>query len=350
VTTGPDAYSLRAYYDRVLAEAPPALACQATTVAAWRSWRSELTARLTELLGPFPPEGCPLWPAVLDRVVTARYTREKIAFVSEPGMTIPAYLFTPRRLSPGQRRPAVLCLHGHGGGKDDVAGIAASAKERQQRIRALNYDYGHRLAEQGYVVLAPDARGFGELATDGMSCAWAMTAGMMLGKVLVGQRVWDARRAIDFLQSLPQVNPGRIGCVGFSWGGTHTMYTAALDERIGVAVISGAFGSFKDTLLDAPECPCQYVPNLLRWAELADIVSLLAPRPLLIEQGADDPLATLEVVQREYGKVRSLYGLLGQEDRVTLQVTPGNHRFDGGAAYPWLARWLSAPPVPASRR
>lgn len=337
---GTDGYSLRAYYDAVAATTPPALACRVETVAEWRHWRAALGARLTDLLGGFPSERCPLLPTVRHRVATERYIRETITFVSEPGMTIPAYLFTPHDAAPGERLPAMLCLHGHGRGKDDVAGIAVSPRERQRRIRALNHDYGRQLAEQGYVVLAPDARGFGELAADGMTCTWAMTAGLLLGKVLVGLRVWDAMRAIDYLQTLPQVDPARIGCLGLSWGGTHTMYTAALDERVRVAVISGAFGTFQDALIDAPECPCQYVPNLLRWADLPDIVSLIAPRPLLIENGAADPHYTIEIVRREFERVRRLYDLLGHADRVALAVPPGNHRFDGTRAFPWLARWL----------
>lgn len=333
-------YSVSAYFEAVAAELRPELACRAETVDEWRGWRAALDERLRDLLGMAAQRRCDLGPVVLDEVETETYRRQKIAFCSELGVTIPAYLLTPNDLEPGERRPAVLCLHGHGRGKDDVAGIAATPKERQQGIRALNYDYGHRLAEAGYVVLAPDARGFGELAAGGMTCQWAMTAGLLLGKVLVGLRVWDAMRAIDYLQTLPGVDPARIGCVGLSWGGTHTMYTAALDERVRVAVISGAFGSFKDSLIDGPECPCQYVPNLLRHADLADIVSLIAPRPLLIENGADDPHYTLAIVRTEYAKVERLYGVLAAGDRVGLDVFPGNHRFGGGQVQSWLERWL----------
>jgi len=173
-----------------------------------------------------------------------------------------------------------------------------------------------------------------------MTCTWAMTAGLLLGKILVGLRVWDAMRSIDYLMSRPEVDSSRIGCMGLSSGGTHTMFTAALDERIRVAVISGAFGTFKDTLLEAEECPCQYVPHLLRVADLPDIVSLIAPRPLLIEQGADDPHATLEVVRGAFGRVRRAYQVAGSEERVALDNFPGGHRFDGGQALPWLDDWL----------
>ena len=97
---------------------------------------------------------------------------------------------------------------------------------------------------------------------------------------MVGMLVWDAIRSIDYLQTRPEVDKERIGCVGLSWGGTHTAYTAALDERIKSAVISGYFSSFKDMLIDRGCCPCQYIPNILKYADFPDTVSLIAPRPL----------------------------------------------------------------------
>jgi len=343
MTEAPRDYSTRAYYDAAHAALTPSLAYRATTRDEWQAWRSSLVERLTTLLGGLPGERGPLNASTLDRSEQPGYVRERIAFESEPGVRVPAYLLVPHGVTAERPRAALLCLHGHGRGKDDVAGIAATPRERQRRIRALNYDYAHQLAQRGYVVLAPDARGFGERATDGMGCAWAMTAGLLLGKVLVGLRVWDGMRAIDYLQTRPEVDPTRIGCVGLSWGGTHTMYLAALDERIRAAVISGAFGTFKDALIDAEECACQYVPSLLHHADLPDITALIAPRPLLIESGDDDPHYTREVVTTAYQTVESAYRLLGAEDQLAIDRFPGTHRFHGQQAYPWLDARLSHP-------
>ena len=331
---------MRAYYARLSAETEPALAFRATTIEEWRVWRAALTERLVSLLGGFLEERWPLGAAVTERVEEAAFVRERIVFESEPGVVVPAYVLVPRGVAPGDGAPAVLCLHGHGRGKDDVVGIAATPKERQRRIRALNYDYGRRFAERGYVVLAPDALPFGERAADGMTCTWAMTAGLLLGKSLVGMRVWDAMRAIDYVQTRPEVDPDRIGCVGFSWGGTQTIYTAALDERVKAAVVSGYFGRFGEMLIEAEECPCQYVPNLLRYADLPDLLALLAPRPMLIEQGTEDPQATEGVVREAYARVEGAYRLLGAAERVDLDLFLGGHRFNGERAFVWMDRWL----------
>jgi len=318
----------------------PALAFRATSAVEWRAWRTELTERLTSLLGGFPDHRHPLNAIVTERVEEDAFVRERVVFESEPGVEVPAHVLLPRGTTPGRALPAVLCLHGHGRGKDDVVGLTATPKERQQRIRTLNYDFGRRFTERGYVVLAPDARPFGERAVDGMSCAWAMTAGLLLGKVLVGLRIWDAMRAIDYLQTRPEVDPERIGCVGFSWGGTHTIYTAALDERVKAAVVSGYFGTFGEMLIEAEECPCQYVPNLLRYADLPDLVTLIAPRPLLIEHGTEDAQATEAILREAYARVAGAYGLLGVADRIDLDLFPGGHRFSGRHAFGWMDRWL----------
>jgi len=331
-------YSMLFYLQQVHDQIKPQYAFGAVDEAGWRKWHSELQTKLIELLGGFPTEKSPLDSEVIERVECQYYFREKVVFESEPGVSIPAYLLIPKNLPKGKKSPALLCLHGHGRGKDDAASVAKDNVERQKYIRPLNYDYAHQFAVRGYITLAPDARCFGERAD--VNCGWMYTAGLLMGKILVGQRVWDAIRSIDYLQSRPEVDPNRIGCVGLSWGGTHTIYISAVDERIKVAVVSGYFSSFKDALIDRGECPCQYVPNILKYADLPDIVSLIAPRPLLIENGTRDPLYTLEIVQEEYKKVKRVYEVLGAIEKVDIDIFEGGHQFSGRKAFDWFDRWL----------
>ena len=96
----------------------------------------------------------------------------------------------------------------------------------------------------GYVVVAPDWRAFGERRLGGDfgqrdACNVFFIKGMLMGVNLLALNVWDALRSIEYLQLRPEVDPGRIGCVGLSYGGTMTLYTAALDERVKCAVVSG---------------------------------------------------------------------------------------------------------------
>jgi hypothetical protein len=331
-------FSIKAHLDRVYANTTPRFQFNAESKEEWAVWHRNLKEKLVELLGGFPPNRCPLRPEILERVEEETYWREKVVFESLEDVSIPAYLLIPKGIKDNGKAKALLCLHGHGRGKDDVVGIVSDEVDRQQNIRPLNYDYARQFAERGYVVLAPDAMCFGERGD--ISCAWAFTSGLLLGEVLVGLRVWDAMRAMDYLESRPEVDAQRIGCVGLSWGGTHTIYTSALDERIKVAVVSGYFSSFKDILIDRACCSCQYVPNILKYADLPDIVSLIAPRPLLIENGTRDPLYTLEVVKKEYPRVEKVYHLLEGSDRVDIDLFDGSHRFSGEKAFDWFDQWL----------
>ena len=344
----PAEFSTLAHLALVRATLEPTHAFRAQDKAEWAVWRRALADRLVDLLGGFPGERVPLAPEVTDWIDEGAYVRERVVFTSEPGVRVPAWLLVPHAIPPGRPVAGLLCLHGHGRGKDDVVGIAASPKDRR-RLRALHYDYARRFAARGYVVLAPDARAFGERGRDGMGCGWAMAASLLLGRTLVGGRVWDAMRAVDYLQSRPEVDPARIGCVGFSWGGTHTMWTAALDERIATAVISGAFGTFGETLIEADECPCQYVPGVLWVADLPDLVAAIVPRPLLIEQGRDDPLASPATMRTAQARVRDAYDLLGAGERLALDRFAGGHRFGGGQAFAWIDRWLAMGAAPAGR-
>jgi len=334
-------YSTLGYLRNVREGLKLAMSFSAETVQGWQKWRDELKKKLIELLGGFPEEKCSLNAEIIGEVKMKGYVRQKVVFDTEPAVSVPAYVLIPEgNVEKKGKMRALLCLHGHGRGKDDVCGIVKDEVERQKFIRPLNYDYAVQFVKRGYFVLAPDARCFGERGADGMTCTWAFTSGLLMGKILVGMRVWDAMRAIDYLQSRPEVDRDRVGCVGLSWGGTHTIYTSALDDRVKVAVVSGYFGDFRDVLIERGCCPCQYVPNILKYADLPDIVSLIAPRPLLIENGKWDPLYTLEVVQREYSKVEKVYQLLGVPQKVDIDLFDGAHMFSGKKAFDWIEKWL----------
>ncbi|MEM3694004.1 MAG: alpha/beta hydrolase family protein [Candidatus Bathyarchaeia archaeon] len=256
-------------YLRQLEEATePQLAFKARSLEEWALWRDRLRTRLVELLF-LPKERVDLESEIVEAKDCESYIREKIFLKTEANFILPAYLLKPKISG---EKPAVLALHGHGRGKIDVVGIYDDEVEYQRFIAPLNYDYGLQLVRRGYIVLAPDGRAFGELASDGMNCTWLLTASMLFGRTVVGMRVWDAMRSLDYLETLPDVDPERIGCLGLSWGGTWTVYTSALDERIKAAIVSGYFSSFRDMLIERSCCPCQYVPGIRFYADFPDIV------------------------------------------------------------------------------
>jgi dienelactone hydrolase len=316
----------------------PRLAFRARTRAEWETWRAALTSKTWDLLRVADEEAAPLRARVEDAVQDDGFRRERVVYDTTPGFSVPAWILIPDGAE-GRRGPAVLALHGHGSGKLDVVGLPETLQQRM-RVRAFNYDYGRQLARRGYVVLAPDARGFGELGGGKNTCQWLARNAFMVGSTLKGLRVFDAIRALDYLETRPEVDPDRIGCVGLSWGGAHTAYTAALDQRVRIAVVSGIFSTYGDIFLERDDCICHYVPDMLQWSEFTDVVGLIAPRPLVLEVGDRDPLLTPEVVDAEFAKLREIYAVAGASDNVTLDRFPGHHEWHGPLAFEWIDRFL----------
>ncbi len=320
-----------------------------TTRGAWESWHGQLTAKLMELLGGFPATRVPLQPHLLASDETETYRVEKVAFQSEPGLYVPCHVLIPHHAEPPYR--AVIALSGHGsGGAAHLLGRATAAEEAAH-IVAHNYDYAHQLACHGFMVFVPEQRGFGERLepqpgmTSGdplwrSSCRALAFNALLMGRTLLGMRVWDVMRTLDYIATRPEAIKAGVGCVGLSGGGTTTLYAAAIEPRITAAVISGAFSSFRSSIMSTIHCDCNYVPKILEYAEMADLAALIAPRPLLIEAGTHDPIFPVDEVRIASAQVARVYNLLGVADHFDQDIFEGGHRFSGAKTFDWFARWL----------
>ena len=158
-------------------------------------------------------------------------------------MSVPAYLLVPDGRQDQPPGPAVLACHGHGPGKSQVVGLTHTDMP--------NADYGLQLVRRGYVVLAPDLRCFGERLDwnpeDHYACDTNLVHAAMAGWNPLTQNVWDLRRSLDVLEQHPLVDPARLGMVGISYGGTVTLFTAAVDTRVAASVVSGYFSSWAES-------------------------------------------------------------------------------------------------------
>jgi dienelactone hydrolase len=348
-------YTSTERFERLFDRHARQMGLNAAALDEYRDWKREVTATLLELTGIARMESCPLAPERVESVQLDGYVREKWLIQTEPGVRMPFYLLLPDGITEGEKRPAVITPHGHGsGGKYAVAGrrdIPAIAES----IERANYDYGVRFVREGYIVACPDARGFGErrewmLQRDDAASLLASTCAPLnhmaisLGYSLTGLWTWDLMRLIDYLETRSDCAPRRIGCAGLSGGGLQTMWLAALDERVSCAVISGYFYGYKEALLQlSNNCACNYVPGLWKYVDMGDIGALIAPRPVLIESGTDDPLngaRGLPNVTEQVEIARHAYRLFGHEDRLVHHVFAGGHRWDGQAAYPFVNQWL----------
>jgi dienelactone hydrolase len=338
--------SMGEYLKRKCRQMPRALACTARDEAAWREWRAAFGAKLRELMAPWP-EPWPLDPIVLERQPCDGYVREKVLFSSEQDMAVPAYVLIPEGADGSRPRPALICQHGHGNGKDDVVGITHGVFGYWEKVQRVSYDYADALAREGYVVLAMDARGWGErrlgyaIPSGDDGCNINQVKAQLLGLNTMTLNVFDLGRCIDYLLTRPEVDAGRIGCAGLSYGGTLTLFAAALDERIKVAVVSGYLSTlYEQTFVRGDTCGQQIVPGLLQWGELADVACLIAPRALLVESGTEDQGFGIAAARQACGEVHRLYEALGIPERMAHHVFEGGHRWDGTQTVAWLRQWL----------
>ena len=151
--------------------------------------------------------------------------------------------------------------------------------------------------EQGYLVIAPTTRAFGETRSPAdknkdavSSCRLQLMHDLLLGRTPIGDRVWDMSRLIDWAIEHQGVDPARVAITGNSGGGTVSLFAAACDTRISVAVPGCYFNTFAGSIGSIIHCDCNYVPGILRLGEMHDIAGLVAPRPFLAVAGRDDPI------------------------------------------------------------
>jgi dienelactone hydrolase len=305
-------------------------------LSAFEAWRARFAARLDAALAPWP-ERVPLNVEVTESTPCDGYRRDRIVFDTEDTMSVPAYLLIPDgREGPG---PAVLAAHGHGPGKSLICGLEPDG--------APGSDYAAELARRGHVVLAPDLRCFGERADwnppDHYGCDTNLVHQVMGGWSPLTQNLWDLARSLDVLEAHPLVDPARMGMAGFSYGGTVTLFLAALDERVSAAVVAGFFSSWAEAhKVPWNMCGSQVLPGMLGRMEHEDLAALIAPRPLLVVSGRDDPLFPVAAAEEALTRLVRVYDHL-EADRPVQDVFDGEHEWHGDRAYPFLDQYLGAP-------
>ena len=336
-----------AFTRALYAQAPRQLRFQAKTRAEAEAWQNALRPKLVDLLGGFPAVRAPLRPKVLETRTFPGYRREKVVFDSRPGMNVLAYVLTPARaVAPA---PAVICLSGHGRGVDDIVGIDEQGRDRTDKS-GYAHDFAIQVVEAGMAAVAIEQIGFGcrrdpRSASRGLgqkACDPVAGGALMLGQTLIGWRVWDVMRTIDYIATRADLDAGRVACMGISGGGTTTLFAAALEPRIRAAMVSGYLNTFSDSIGTLSHCIDNFVPGILNWAEMHDVAGLVAPRPLFAESGERDNIFPIESSVESVKQVRRIYEVFGAADRIEHEVFPADHSFWGRRGIPFVARHLSA--------
>ena len=128
--------------------------------------------------------------------------------------------------------------------------------------------------------------------------------------------------------------------MGISGGGTITFFSSAVETRIKVAVISGYFNTFRDSIMSIPHCIDNYVPGILKYAEMYDIAGLIAPRAMFVESGEKDNIFPIEATKSSFEKARKNFAVFGAEDKIDIEVFPKEHCFHGVKAFVFLNKQL----------
>jgi dienelactone hydrolase len=251
------------------------------------------------------------------------YVRRRGEIESEPGVRLPFWLLRPRGAGPF---PLALTAHGHErGGADSLVGLAKGREGHDVAVQAVR---------RGFVTLAPATRGIGGFTIADLNgahgdrdCRSHWVHSLLAGRTCIGERVWDVARMIDWATSLPGVDGSRLLMIGNSGGGVLTLYAAACEPRITAAVSSCAFSSLlgRDGLVH--HCDCNAVPGILRFGELWDVAGLIAPRPLLVVNGAHDPHHSPDDVAAAAERLRQIYAAAGAKDSFAHLTGEGGHRF-----------------------
>lgn len=260
---------------------------------------------------------------------------------TQPGLSAPLLVFRPAKLKRGEKRPAILCCHGHGPwGKDPVMGIAGY-DDNVAHIKAHNYNYGEQMAKAGFVTFAIDWLGFGERSSrykphdlgvkfgERDECNVNYLCATMLGTTPLAINCHDGSAATDFVCKQSYVDKNRLGVMGLSQGGTMTTWMALTDSRFKAANIMCYAGPFYDIAYRTYNvCGSQVTPGLFGVVDTPQLQGLIAPRPLLMDIGIHDKCFHVDsAYAKHYKQLKRIYRAAG--GTLDLELHPDEHSWGG---------------------
>ncbi len=290
-------------------------------------WKKQVKDKLYELLGieDIENNACPLNLTIEQDEIIDDYRQIRFVFESEIGALVPCYLLIP---TTGKAKyPVAITLQGHSSGFHNSIGVAKSESDANYIKRG---DFGRQAVKNGYAALCIEQRAMGERATkrhnfEPMMCTYPSMTALLLGRTILGERIWDIMKAIDLLGEFDAIDTDKILITGNSGGGTMSYYAACMDERIKVSAPSCAFCSFEESLIYKFHCPCNFIPSAFKWFEMQDLSCLIAPRNLIVIAGEYDTIFKIDGVHEGMKTVEKVFEKEGVKDNCKLVVTDKAH-------------------------
>jgi len=315
------------HHRRLVAAIRPRQAWAGQPLPAWRRRLRRTVAELTGYARIDAQERCPLAVRSLWRREVPEGVIEKIRFTVEPGCDAVAFVCVPQGAV--GRLPWMICLQGHSSGAHNSIRVERDDNALPLAVEG-DRDFAYSAMANGCAALCLEQRNFGERRhrpENKTDCFEASMQALHLGRTTLGERVYDVDRAIDYLLGRDDVDRRRIGVMGNSGGGTTSVFAAALLPRLACAMPSCYLCTFADSILAMHHCCCNFVPGLQLEAEMADVLGLFAPRPLVVVAGREDPIFPIAATRKAFKQVQAIYAAAGAADRVALVVGPEGHRF-----------------------
>jgi dienelactone hydrolase len=293
----------------------------------------------SEVIGRLPDPAGPVNPRTRQVYETEKFRGYEVTLDVWPDVFAYGILLVPKNLRPGERRPVVVCQHGLEGRPQEVA---------DPNIDSHYYHrYGARLAEEGFIVYAPQNPYIGQDRFRLLQRK-AHPLKLSLFSFILGQH----QRTLEWLSTLAFVDPARIGFYGLSYGGKTAVRVPPLLEQYALSICSADFNEWvwKNTRIDSRYSYLltgEYdmiefdFANVVNYSDLAN---LMAPRPFMVERGHADGVAPDEWVAYEFAKVRRFYTAnLKLPDNAAIEFFNGPHTINGKGSFAFLRKHLNWP-------
>ena len=335
-----------------------------STLEEWKKRKADLTLRLQVATGLYPmPPKTPLNAVIHGKITRPGFTVEKVYFESVPGFFVTGLLFRPEN-SMTKKCPAVLNPHGHGGRLQDHGKSGGKGVLKQIEIGAEKFEESGRmpkiarcatLARLGCVTFLYDMIGYADNLQLSYKLAhqfskrrpnferqkdWGLYSAQAEMRMfsIFGLQTWNSIRALDFMESLPDVDPARIAVTGGSGGGTQTILLGALDDR---PIASFPNGMVSSSMQGG--CTCENASLLRIGSGNVEMTALFAPKP----QGmtaADDWTREMLIEGKGFHELKKLYALYGKPEYVICpDLTHFKHNYNyvtRAIMYSWFNRHL----------
>jgi dienelactone hydrolase len=277
------------------------------TLAEWEAHKQKLKNQILFAAGLLPmPVKNPLRPVIFGRIEHPGYSIEKVYIETLPGYFLGGNLYRPRGRN--GKLPGVLTTHGHWD-----YGRLEHQLLNSVPVRAIN------LAQQGFVVFSYDMVGYNDSLQTPHDFGGPREQLWSFGPL--GLQLWNSIRALDFLQSLPDVDPEQIAMTGESGGGTQTFLLTAVDDRVKLSVPVNMISAIMQG-----GGICENAPGLRFDTFNVEFGAMMAPRPMLMVSATGD--WTKNTPREEYPAIRSIYELYGKGDDVESVQIDAPHNYN----------------------